>query len=117
MKAACCWGKKKVTSLVAVHAFYKIKYFWLAYNKLAFSKVISLYTRRLAMNVKLIAIMHCNIDAEETFEQELKRLVETSVNDEGCLKYELYQYENEPCRYVILEEWQDEQALKKHQET
>lgn len=69
------------------------------------------------MNVKLIAIMHCNIDAEETFEQELKRLVETSVSDEGCLKYELYQYENEPCRYVILEEWQDEHALKKHQET
>jgi quinol monooxygenase YgiN len=69
------------------------------------------------MTVKLIAILHCQTDAEETFEQELKRLVEASVAEDGCLKYELYQYENERCRYVIQEEWQDETALKKHQES
>ncbi|WP_342647536.1 putative quinol monooxygenase [Mucilaginibacter sp. CSA2-8R] len=68
------------------------------------------------MSVKLIAVLHCNLDAEETFEQELKKLVEASINDPGCLSYELYQYNEERCRYVIIEEWQNEQSLKQHQE-
>ena len=68
------------------------------------------------MSLKVIAILHCHADAEEAFEQELKRLVEASVNDEGCLKYELYQYKDERCRYIIIEEWQDEQSLNKHRE-
>jgi quinol monooxygenase YgiN len=68
------------------------------------------------MSVKLIAIMHCNADAEETFEQELKKLVETSLQEEGCLNYELYQYNDERCRYVIIEEWADEESLKNHQD-
>jgi quinol monooxygenase YgiN len=68
------------------------------------------------MTVKIIASLHCTLDAEETFEQELKKLVEASVAEEGCLKYELYQYNGERCRYIIVEEWQDEDALEKHQD-
>ena len=68
------------------------------------------------MSTKVIAILHCTPDAEEAFEMELKRLVEASLLDEGCIKYELYQYQNENCQYFIMEEWQDEQSLKKHQE-
>ncbi|WP_345950835.1 MULTISPECIES: putative quinol monooxygenase [unclassified Mucilaginibacter] len=68
------------------------------------------------MSVKLIAILHCHADAEEAFEQELKKLVETSLSEEGCMSYELYQYNDERCRYVIIEEWEDEESLKKHQE-
>lgn len=68
------------------------------------------------MSTKVVAILHCNTDAEEAFELELKKLVEASLLDEGCIKYELYQYQHENCRYIVIEEWQDEQALKKHQE-
>jgi quinol monooxygenase YgiN len=68
------------------------------------------------MSVKLIAILHCHADAEEAFEQELKRLVEASVTDEGCLRYELYQYKDEPCTYIIMDEWRDEEMVKAHQE-
>ncbi|WP_158826820.1 putative quinol monooxygenase [Mucilaginibacter lacusdianchii] len=68
------------------------------------------------MSVKLIAMMHCNMDAEETFEQELKKLVDTSLQEDGCLKYEVYQYNNERCRYLIIEEWRDEDSLSRHQE-
>ncbi|QJD95191.1 antibiotic biosynthesis monooxygenase [Mucilaginibacter robiniae] len=68
------------------------------------------------MSIKLVGILHCNLDAEETFEQELKKLVETSLLEEGCLKYELYQYNNERCRYLIIEEWKDEESWQKHQE-
>ncbi|MVN92854.1 putative quinol monooxygenase [Mucilaginibacter aquatilis] len=69
------------------------------------------------MSTKVIAMLHCTADAEEPFEMELKRLVEASLLDEGCIKYELFQYEHEDCHYVIIEEWQDDNALKKHQDS
>jgi quinol monooxygenase YgiN len=68
------------------------------------------------MSVKLIVSLHCNLDAEDTFEQELKKLVEASAAEDGCLKYELYQSDGERCRYVIIEEWQNDNALEKHHE-
>lgn len=68
------------------------------------------------MGTKVVALLHCNADAEEAFEMELKKLVETSLLDEGCIKYELYQYQHETCHYIIIEEWQSEQALAKHRE-
>jgi len=69
------------------------------------------------MSVKLIALLHSNTDAEDTFELELKKLVEASNREEGCLQYELYQYQDERCHYIIIEEWKDEASLKHHQET
>ncbi|MFD1258805.1 putative quinol monooxygenase [Mucilaginibacter terrae] len=69
------------------------------------------------MSVKVITILHCNHDAEDTFEQELKRLVEASVHDEGCIEYQLNQYKDEPCCYIIIACWQNEKALIKHRET
>lgn len=69
------------------------------------------------MSVKIVATLHCNTDAEETFELELKKLIDTSLLDEGCLRYELYQYDGEPCHYVFLEEWQNEELLNKHRQS
>jgi quinol monooxygenase YgiN len=69
------------------------------------------------MSVKLIALLHSNTDAEDTFELELKKLVEASVKEEGCLQYELYQFDDERCHYVIMEEWKDEASLKLHHDT
>lgn len=69
------------------------------------------------MSVKVIALLHCHADAEETFEQELKRLVEASVNEEGCIQYELYQYKQQSCHYMMIEEWRDDAAFQHHQDT
>lgn len=69
------------------------------------------------MGIKLLALMQCKGDAEGTFEQELKKLVEASVHDSGCLKYELYQYQDKRCHYVLIEEWSNEEALTKHKDT
>ncbi len=64
-----------------------------------------------------MALLHCKSDAENTLEQELKKLVEASVNEPGCLSYKLYQYEGQRCRYVLMEEWQSEEALTQHKDT
>ncbi len=64
-----------------------------------------------------MASLHCKKDAEVAFDIELKKLVNASAKEEGCLAYELYQYKDEPTRYVIEEEWTDEEALSRHMET
>ena len=69
------------------------------------------------MSVKILAFLHCHADAEDTFELELQKLVEASAGEEGCLQYELYQYEQERYHYVIIEQWKDEAALQHHHET
>ena len=43
-----------------------------------------------------------------------KALVEKSIKEEGCLKYELYQDELSPRELVILEEWETKEDLKNH---
>ncbi|RFZ85853.1 antibiotic biosynthesis monooxygenase [Mucilaginibacter terrenus] len=69
------------------------------------------------MSINLLACLHCKSDAELAFESELKKLVTASVDEPGCLAYELYQYKDEPYKYVIEEEWTDEDALGAHMET
>ncbi|MEO7214888.1 putative quinol monooxygenase [Mucilaginibacter sp.] len=69
------------------------------------------------MSISLLAYLHCKKDAEIAFDTELKKLVNASVKEGGCLAYELYQYKDEPTRYVIEEEWKDEDTLSRHMET
>lgn len=69
------------------------------------------------MSISLLADMHCKKDAEGAFDTELKKLVEASKKETGCLACELYQYKDEPTKYVIEEEWADEDALSQHMET
>jgi quinol monooxygenase YgiN len=69
------------------------------------------------MSVSLLSTMYCKKDAEGAFDTELKKLVDASVKEQGCLSYELYQYKDEPTRYVIEEEWTDEDTLAAHMET
>lgn len=68
------------------------------------------------MSISLLASMHCKKDAEGAFDTELKKLVEASLKEHGCMAYELYQYKDEPTKYVIEEEWADEDALSRHME-
>ncbi|OKS84800.1 hypothetical protein RG47T_0233 [Mucilaginibacter polytrichastri] len=65
--------------------------------------------------MKVINVWQCTPDAEETFEQELKKLVDISVTEDGCICYEIYQPKNQPNEYVMIEEWQNEAALDHHQ--
>ncbi len=67
------------------------------------------------MSVRSIAILHCQADAEEAFELELKKLVESSAADDGYIAYEIFQYQDKPYKYVLTDEWRDEEAFEAHQ--
>jgi quinol monooxygenase YgiN len=41
-------------------------------------------------------------------------LVEPSRAEDGCVRYELLQNEENPVDFVMLEEWQDGEALNTH---
>lgn len=65
----------------------------------------------------MIQILECAADAEKAFEQELKKLVETSLSEDGCIKYEIYQPVDQDGQYIMIEEWIDEDAFTQHQDT
>ncbi len=56
--------------------------------------------------------------AKEDHIDQLKALLEAMVlpsrAEVGCLKYNIYQIENEPERFIVIEAWEDEAALEGH---
>ena len=43
-----------------------------------------------------------------------KSVIEPTLQEEGCLKYELYISENDSSRYFFLEEWRSREDLDIH---
>lgn len=56
--------------------------------------------------------------AKEGSEAKMKELlcamVKPSKAEVGCIFYEIFQYENEPRRFMAVETWADEAALDGH---
>lgn len=54
------------------------------------------------MTISVIANFKAKSDQKETLEALLKSVIEPTLNEEGCLKYELYISENDSSRYFFL---------------
>ena len=56
--------------------------------------------------------------AKEGSESKMKELLSTMVipskAEEGCLFYEIFQYENDKKKFMAVETWRDEEALDGH---
>ncbi len=56
--------------------------------------------------------------AKEGCEAKMKELltamVEPSKKEDGCLLYNIFQYENNPRKFMAVETWADEKALDGH---
>lgn len=66
------------------------------------------------MTISIIANFKAKSDQKETLEALLKSVIEPTLNEEGCLKYELYISENDSSRYFFLEEWRSREDLDIH---
>jgi quinol monooxygenase YgiN len=44
----------------------------------------------------------------------LNSMIDASRNEQGCLLYDIFQYENNPNKFIVLESWADEEALEGH---
>ncbi len=56
--------------------------------------------------------------AKEGHEKQLSTLlnsmIDTSRNEQGCLLYDIFQYESNPNKFIVLESWADEESLEGH---
>ena len=66
----------------------------------------------------MIKVTARNFVKEECLEEYLtvtKELVEkTNVLDPGCIRYELCRDVSDPLRFVMLEEWENQESLDAH---
>jgi quinol monooxygenase YgiN len=56
--------------------------------------------------------------AKDGHVQQIKSMLEAMVlpsrQEEGCLKYNIYQIESDPKRFIVIESWENEDALEWH---
>ena len=50
----------------------------------------------------------------EMMKKLLSAMVKPSKAEDGCLFYEIFQYENNPQKFMAYESWRDEEALDGH---
>ena len=53
-------------------------------------------------------------DSVEKMKELLTAMVVPSKAEDGCLLYDIYQYENNPRKFMAVETWRDEKALDGH---
>jgi len=65
--------------------------------------------------IKVVAKQFVKADKLEEFLPIAKVLVEeTTKNDDGCIKYEMYQDLSDPLVITVIEEWETQESLDKH---
>ena len=69
------------------------------------------------MTISVIATLCCRKEAEAAFQAELKKLLKATLAEDGCLAYEVYECADEKGEYIVIDQWESEEALGRHQRT
>lgn len=64
--------------------------------------------------IKVVAKSYSKADKLDRILELSREMVEKTVKEEGCIKYELFQDTKDPKVLIIIEEWENEEALNKH---
>jgi len=65
--------------------------------------------------IKVVAVNFLKEECVDEFLAISKGLVEkTNALDKGCIKYELCRAANDPLKFAMLEEWEDQESLDAH---
>lgn len=62
----------------------------------------------------LVAIIDAQPEAAAAVEDALRRLLEPTRAEPGCIRYELFVDRERPQRFYMQETWADDQALAAH---
>ena len=65
----------------------------------------------------LIATITARPGQAEAVEAGLRQLVPPSQAEAGCLQDNLHRHQEQPSRFIMIEQWQDAAALSAHQQT
>ncbi|MBT2623699.1 putative quinol monooxygenase [Chryseobacterium sp. ISL-6] len=69
------------------------------------------------MSIHIIAILTTKNDTVDILHEELKSLVKETQKETACFQYELHQDIESPNIFIMLEEWENEEGIKKHNES
>ena len=64
--------------------------------------------------IKVVAKSFAKGDKLDRILELSEEMVGRTVKEEGCIKYELFQDLKDPKVMIIIEEWENEEALNKH---
>ena len=64
--------------------------------------------------IKVIAKNYAKENEIKKVLELARKLVEATVKEEGCIKYEMYQDEKNPSTLIIIEEWETIEVLNNH---
>jgi len=56
-------------------------------------------------------------DCIEELKDLLKGTIEKSKEEEGCLQYQVFQTKNNPVEFIVIDSWENEEALNAHYES
>ena len=66
------------------------------------------------LTIRVVAKFHVKPEKIQEFVGLCKKLVDETVNEEGCIEYGLYQELQNQEILTMLEEWRDESSLDEH---
>jgi quinol monooxygenase YgiN len=49
--------------------------------------------------------------------QRARKMVAATLNEDGCISYDMHQSVTDPSRLVVVERWASREALSRHLET
>ena len=53
-------------------------------------------------------------DCIEEMKKLLKTMVQASKDEKGCLLYDIFQSKETPAKFVVIESWENDEALEGH---
>lgn len=65
-------------------------------------------------NLTVIAKIVAKKDKVELVKLELLKLVNSAVNEQGCIDYKLHQDNTKPEHFIFYETWESKNDLSKH---
>lgn len=66
------------------------------------------------MSVPVVAIFYAKPGTEELVEQLFRSVIDTTLEEEGCISYQLNRDTENPQRFVWTEEWESKALLERH---
>lgn len=64
--------------------------------------------------IKVVAKSFAKADKIDKILELSKEMVEKTVKEEGCIKYEIFRDVKDSKVMIIIEEWESDEALNKH---
>jgi quinol monooxygenase YgiN len=68
----------------------------------------------MSKKLTIVARIEANADKIELVKAELLRLVDPTLEEEGCIQYDLHQDNENPGVFVFYENWESRELWQKH---